>query len=455
MINKNKTGIVNHIKNLSTTKLIAFVYCCIILLGALLLTMPIASKTGKFTPPLDALFTATSSTCVTGLIMHDTYTYWSTFGQAVIIVLIQIGGIGFMTLAISALTITKRKIGLKQRFTMQEAIAAPQVGGIVRMTKFIIGGTFLVEGIGAIILSFRMIPKFGIIEGAWFSVFHSISAFCNAGFDLMGKVQPGSSLTTVSTDVVINFVIMSLIIVGGLGFFVWSDLILNKYHFKSYKLHTKIVLTTTAVLLVAGAIILFFTELNKPSTQGKSILEQILNAMFQSVSPRTAGFNTVDLTQITGASQFVIIMLMLIGGSPGSTAGGIKTTTAAVMFLSIRAEFKRRKSLECFKRRIEGEIVRDACCILIIYLLLIFTSATIISTVDSVPIMSSIFEVTSAVGTVGLSLNLTPTLSPISHVILMLLMYIGRVGGITVLLAFANKMSAIPSQLPAEKITVG
>lgn len=440
---------------MSTTKLIAIGFCCIILLGGFLLMLPISNKTGHFTPPIDAIFTATSATCVTGLIMHDTYTYWTTFGQCVIIILIQIGGIGFMTLAISALTFTKRKIGLRQRFTMQEAIAAPQVGGIVRMAKFIIGGTFIVEAIGAALLSISFIPRFGVGDGIFTAVFTSISSFCNAGFDLMGRVEPFSSLTTVAFDPIINFTIMSLIIIGGIGFFVWSDIVEHKTHFRSYRLHTKLVLVSTAFLLVGGTVLLFLAELGKPSTHELNWWQQIMAAMFQAVSPRTAGFNTVDLVHLTPASHFIMIVLMLIGGSPGSTAGGIKTTTAAVLILSIRAEFAKRKSLECFKRRIESDIVRDACCIFILYLILIFTAVIIICTIDHASLVEALFEVTSAIATVGLSLNLTPHLSDVSHIILICLMYFGRVGGITLLLAFANKRNTIPSQLPAEKINVG
>ncbi|MEG2669420.1 MAG: potassium transporter TrkG [Oscillospiraceae bacterium] len=441
--------------SLTPTKLIAIGYCALITFGAILLMLPISCREGVMTPFKNALFTATSATCVTGLVVYDTYSHWSVFGQIVILSLIQIGGIGFMTIAISALAFTKKKIGLQQRVTMQESVAAPQVGGIVRMTKFILYGTITIEAIGAALLAFRFIPKLGFIKGIYFSVFHSISAFCNAGIDLMGIFAPSSSLTTVSSDVVINLTIAGLIAIGGLGFFVWSDIINNKHHLRRYRLHSKLVIAATFILIVAGTIIIFALEHNNVTMKDMTLPEKVLASIFQSVTPRTAGFNSLDLPKMTEASQFVMIILMLIGGSPGSTAGGIKTTTASILFLSIFTEFKKRKSIECFRRRIDDSTLRHACCILVMYLILLVGGAVLISAVDTVPIKDALYETTSAIGTVGLSLGITPTLSAFSQAILIMLMFVGRVGGITLLLAFGNRASSAPSQLPVEKINVG
>ena len=439
----------------STTKLIVLGYLSVITTGTILLMLPISNRQMTMTPLIDALFTATSATCVTGLVLHDTYTFWSVFGQGVILLLIQIGGIGFMTIAISALTITKKKIGLSQRLLMQESVAAPQVGGIVRMAKVVFGGTLIFEGTGALLLSFYFIPRLGIGKGIYFSIFHAISAFCNAGIDLMGYFDPGTSLMTAADSPLVCLTIMSLIVIGGIGFFVWADIREHKFHLKNYKLHTKIVLTTTCLLIVGGAILIFIFEFGKPSMEGRSLGEQILCALFQSVTPRTAGFNTVDLTQLTGCSKILMVGLMFIGGSPGSTAGGIKTTTMFIMILSIWSEFRERKYIECFRRRMDENALRHASCITMLYGSLIVVGSMIISAVDSVTIQNSIFEAASALGTVGLTLGITPALGLVSHIVLILLMFIGRVGGITILIAFGNHSSRVPSKLPMEKVSVG
>lgn len=440
----------------SPMKIILTGYCCIILLGGLLLTLPAATRSGVSTSFLDAVFTATSATCVTGLVRFDTYTYWSLFGQLVILVLIQTGGIGFVTVAISLVALTKRKIRLSQRFIMQESVASPQIGGIVRMTKFILLGTLLVELIGAFLLCFRFCPLLGLWNGIYFSVFNSISAFCNAGFDLMGILEPYSSLTSMQNDPYVNCIIMALIIIGGLGFFVWSDLLQNKFRFRHLKLHTKIVVSVTCILIVAGTLLLFLFEQGGKVFEGKSTGEQLLCSAFQSVSPRTAGFNTVDLPSLREASLFLIICLMLIGGSTGSTAGGMKTTTLAVLFLSIGATFRRKKSIECFGRRMDDDTLRTASCVMMLYLGLTILSALLVSSVESLPLLTALFETSSAIATVGLSLGVTPTISALSEVVLTLLMIFGRVGSITILLAFAsNRMGAPVSKLPLEKVQIG
>jgi len=430
-------------------------YLLIILLGATLLSLPAAAKSSSSTPFFDTLFTSTSATCVTGLIVFDTYTHWSSFGQGVILALIQVGGLGFMTLAIAVTTMTRVKIGLKQRFTVQEAIAAPQVGGVVRMTRFILLGTLLCEAIGALLLSIRMIPLLGAGEGIWFSVFHSVSAFCNAGFDLMGKFAAFSSLTRFVGDGLVNLVLVTLIVVGGLGFYVWMDVGKNRLRVSKYRLHTKLVLSTTAILLVGGTLLLLLFDWESPALASLSGGEKILACLFSSATPRTAGFNTVDFSLLSEAGIILLIGLMLIGGSPGSTAGGAKTTTAALLALTIHAEIRRKKNVECFGRRIEADALRRACCLLVMYLLLLVISAMALCALDGVSMKEALFETASALGTVGLSLGLTPTLSMGSQAILMILMFFGRVGGLTILYAFAEAYPQIPSQLPPESVTIG
>ena len=439
----------------STTKIIAVGYVLVITIGTILLMLPVSGRNHEPVPFMDAWFTATSATCVTGLVTHDTYTYWSSFGQEVLLVLIQIGGMGFMTIAISAMTLTRKKIGLSQRLLMQESVGAPQVAGVVRMSRLILGGTVFFEGLGALLLSFYYIPRLGFGKGLYFSVFHSISAFCNAGIDLMGYYQPSSSLITASDSYLVGITIAGLILVGGIGFLVWEDALRWKWHISRYRLHSKVVLAAAVALVVGGTLFMFLFEYGKPSMEGKNLGEQILCSFFQAVTPRTAGFNTMDLNQLSPSSQMLMVCLMFIGGSPGSTAGGIKTTTMTILLLTIWTEFKKRKDVELFKRRVEGEVIRHAACILMFYGSLAFVSSMIICAVEGIGAKEVIFEVVSALCTVGLSLGITAEVGVLSHVILILLMFIGRVGGITILIAFSSRLSAIPSKLPAEKIAVG
>lgn len=337
---KEKTKIkLNHT---SSIRIIPVVFLVIILIGTFLLMLPAAQKGSRGTDFTDALFTATSATCVTGLIRFDTYSHWTTFGQIVILSMIQIGGLGFMTIAMWIMMFTGQKIGLHSRFMMQSSISAPQVGGMVKMTRFILLGTFLIEGTGAVLLSAVMIPRYGLGKGIYYSVFHSVSAFCNAGFDLMGSEEPFSSLTHLSDNWYFNVVIMALIIVGGLGFFVWRDLLEQDFHFRKLRLHSKLVLSMSGILILTGFLMIFLLEWGEPSTEGKTAGQQMLYALFQSVTVRTAGFNTVNLSKMTEPSLLLMIGLMLIGGSPGSTAGGLKTTTFAVLLISILSVFRRK-----------------------------------------------------------------------------------------------------------------
>lgn len=395
---------------------------------------------------MTSFFTATSATCVTGLIRVDTYSHWSWFGQFIIILLIQIGGIGFMTFCIYALTLAKKKIGIISRSIMQNSISSPHVGGIVKMTKFIILATFFIEALGAFFLSFIFCPKLGLVKGLWFSIFHSISAFCNAGFDLMGNFEPYSSLVSFQDNWYLNMIIMLLIIIGGLGFLVWKDIIDNRGYFSKMRLHTKIVITTTIILIFGGALFIYFCE------QGNAT---ILSSLFQSVTARTAGFNTVDLSKIRETTQLIIIILMFVGGSSGSTAGGIKTTTIAVMLVNIISMFKQKKGVEVFKRRISDEIVKMASCVLMVYLVLTLIVSLIICQLENISYITVLFECVSAIATVGLTIGITSQLGVISQCLLALLMLFGRVGSITFLLAFASNRVTPLAKAPAEKIQIG
>lgn len=442
--------------SVSPMKLILGGYCLIILIGTLLLTLPIAARSGQWTPISDCFFTATSATCVTGLVRFDTYTHWTMFGQLVILGMIQIGGIGFMTVAIMVMVAARKKISLSQRALMQNSVSAPQLGGIVRMTEFIALGTLVVEAIGAFMLSFYFVPKFGWAKGIYFSIFHSISAFCNAGFDLMGGTTGKfSSLTGVADNWYVNLIVIALIFIGGLGFFVWYDVLHNRFRFRKLKLQSKMVLSISTGVLLAGAVILFLTENGGEAYAGMPLNERILASLFQSMTCRTAGFNTVDFGAMSEAGIFVMICLMFIGGSTGSTAGGIKTTTFWVLCVSIFATFRRKKNIEAFGRRMEENITRTASCVFMTYLLLACSVAVMISVIEGLPILVTLFEASSAMATVGLTMGITPSISMVSKLLLAFLMLCGRVGSITMLLAFSSEKKVTNSRLPLEQIQVG
>ena len=439
---------------LSPTRVLLGGYCLIILIGAVLLTLPAASKSGEFTSFTDAFFTAASATCVTGLVRFDTFSYWSLFGQIVILLLIQIGGMGFMTITIFLACFTGKKIGLTPRFLMQESVSAPQVGGIVRMTRFILLGTLAVELGGAVLLAFRFCPELGLGRGLYYAVFHSVSAFCNAGFDLFGFQGEFSSLTGMYDDWYVNLVIMALIVLGGLGFFVWKDVIDCRGRFLKLRLHSRIVLVTTACLIFGGAAAIFLLEL-PAGFEEMTAGDKVLASLFQSVTSRTAGFNTVDLTKLSEGSIFVMICLMLAGGSTGSTAGGIKTTTLAVLLLSIFSTFRRKRNVEVMGRRLEGGINRTVSCIFMLYLILSVTATLIVSSLEGIPVLTAMFETVSAIATVGLTLGITPEVGMISKLILAFLMIFGRAGSLTMLLALSSDRAPVASKKPLEKIQVG
>ena len=437
-------------------KIILGGYLFIILLGTFLLALPVATRGVGSTGISDCFFTATSATCVTGLIRFDTATHWTLFGQLVILAMIQIGGGGFITVAIIVMVLAGKKIGLSQRSLMQNSISAPQIGGIVRMARFIALGTGTVELVGAILLSFDFIPRFGVGKGIYYAIFHSVSAFCNGGFDLMGgETGHFSSLTGMAGNWYVCVVIELLIFVGGLGFFVWSDLRVRKFCLRRLALQSKMVLSISVGLVILGAATFLLLEWNQPLYAGLSVGERINASLFQSVSARTAGFNTVDLARMTEGGIFVMICLMLVGGSTGSTAGGIKTTTFWVLCISILATFRRKKNIEMFGRRMDEGITRTASCVIMTYLLLTSIVSVIISALEELPLLTALFEAVSAMATVGLTLGVTPGLGMASKLLLAFLMLCGRVGSITMLLAFSSEKRVVNSRLPLEKVQVG
>ena len=437
-------------KHLTSFQLIILGFAGVILIGALILTLPVSSASGVVTPFDQALFTSTSAVCVTGLVVQDTGSYWSIFGQAVILALIQIGGLGVVTVAVSVFMLSGRKISLMQRSTMQDAISAPKVGGIVRLTKFILRGTFLIEALGAVLLFPVFCRDFGI-KGIWMSVFHSISAFCNAGFDILGTTDHTFvSLTGYSRNIWLNIVIMLLIILGGIGFLTWEDFYTNKFKFKRYRMQSKVILITTAILIIAPAVFFFACDFgNLPA--GKRLLASV----FQSVTTRTAGFNTEDLSLMTEAGKAVMILLMLIGGSPSSTAGGMKTTTFALLLLNVLATFQSCDDVTAFGRRIDASVIKNATTIAMMYFILFFAGGMTISVYEGLPLSSCLFEAASAVGTVGLTLGITPKLHILSQIILIILMYLGRVGGLTLIYAVFSDKNKRKAKLPLDKIIVG
>ena len=435
---------------LSSFQIIILGFAGVILLGALLLMLPISTTERCVTPFNEALFTATSAVCVTGLVLHDTGSYWSAFGQTIILTLIQIGGLGVVTVAASFALLSRRKISLMQRSTMQDAISAPNVGGIVRLTKFILWGTFLIELLGTLVMLPVFCHDYGW-QGVWLAVFHSISAFCNAGFDILGTADNlYPSLTGYAQNPIINITIMLLIIIGGIGFLTWEDIWENKLHFRHYRMQSKVILISTLLLIILPAIFFFFIDFAAIPFEAR-----IQAALFQSVTTRTAGFNTVNLSELSASSQGIMTFLMLIGGSPGSTAGGMKTTTLAVLLANAAATCLQQDSAHFFERRVDDNTVKIASTILTMYMALFFFGGLFISAYENLPLSSCLYETASALGTVGLTLGITPQLHIPSQLILILLMYLGRVGSLTLMYAALSGKKIINTKLPLEKITIG
>ena len=441
-------------KKFSRMQIIALGFLSIIIIGTLLLMLPFASKDGHSAGLVNALFTATSATCVTGLVVFDTFAHWTVFGQVVILILIQVGGLGFVTLGMFLSLLLKRKIGLSEREMLHESVSAMSVSGMVKLTKEIIVGTICIEGIGAIILSLRFIKDFGIGRGIYYGIFHSISAFCNAGFDLIGIKSEYSSFTSYVGDPVVNITIIALIIIGGIGFLVWDDILKHKLEFKKYMLHTKLVLVSTAALIIGGTILFFIFEYSN-TLEGMPVGTKILASLFSSVTPRTAGFNTIDTGMLSDSSKLLTMLLMFIGGSPGSTAGGIKTTTAVVIFLTLVSSLRKETGTNVFSRRIELEAIRKATMVFFLSILMVITASLIICSVQNLALTDVLFESFSAMGTVGMTTGITRELNTISRIVIILLMYSGRIGSLTFALSFGDKRIAKQIVMPSERINIG
>ena len=438
----------------STTRQIAFGFAMIILAGTLLLSLPIANRSGHG-DPLSALFTATSATCVTGLVVADTYQNWTIFGQLVILCMIQVGGLGFMTIGAYISVLLKKRIGLKEQERLQESVNTLEIAGVVRLVKKIVQGALCIEGLGAVLLAFRFVPRFGAARGIYFAVFHAISAFCNGGFDLMGVDEAYSSLVAFEGDIVVNLVVVTLILVGGIGFIVWDDVARHKWHFRKYLLHSKIVLTTTLVLTAAGTVLFLVTE-DQAAFAGMGPLERFLGALFSSVTPRTAGFNSVDTAALSNSGKMLTMLMMFIGGSPGSTAGGVKTTSMIVLLFYAVAMVLNREDINLFGRRLTDEVVKKANAVVVINATLTIIATIVIMALQ--PLLNFedvLFEVLSAIGTVGMTVGITRDLNIISQVIIIVLMYCGRLGSLSFALVFAQKSASASVRQPQEKIIVG
>lgn len=441
-------------RSLSQTQFIAYGFILLILTGACLLTLPISSRSGEASDFVNCLFTAASASCVTGLVAYDTWSHWSLFGQLVILTMIQIGGLGFVTIGVFLSIVLRRKIGLKERGLMQESVNTLQIGGVVKLAKKIVLGTAVFEGAGAVILAARFIPQAGVVKGIYYGIFHSVSAFCNAGFDLMGWQGEFSSLVNYYDDWIVNLTVMSLIVIGGIGFIVWEDLSRNGLHFKKYMLHTKMVLMTTFVLVFGGAGLFYLFE-RENLLVGMNTSGKILTSFFSSVTARTAGFNTLDTGALTDSSKFLTVILMFIGGSPGSTAGGVKTTTILVMYLYLWSTIQRTYGVNAFGRRLEDDALKRACTIFTINLTLALTATMFIMATEQMDLLDVLFETASAIGTAGMTTGITRSLNPLSRLALIFLMYCGRVGSLSFALSFTQHKRVANVQQPMERITIG
>lgn len=441
---------------LSSQALIALGFMLIILVETLLLMLPASSQSGQWTDPLTALFTAASAVCVTGLVVVDTASHWSLFGRIVLLVGIQIGGLGVMTILSLFPLLLGRRIGLRQRTVLQESVASLHIGGIVRLVRRAMIGTFAIEALGALLLSLRFVPMLGPVRGIGYSVFHAVSAFCNAGFDLMGTVSgPFSSLELFRADPLVNFAVIALILVGGLGFFVWDDLVTCRFRFSKLQLHSRVVLLASAALVLIPAGLFFLFE-PRSSMVGMSTGERLLASLFSAVTPRTAGFDTVPTGDLSGAGSLLTILLMLTGGNPGSTAGGAKTTTMLLVALLAVSLLRQEEDVHLLGRRIEQDVIRRACAIVVVYLALA-TGATlaICAMQPELALRDVLIEVFSAVNTVGMSTGITRVLNPLSRLVIILLMYAGRLGSLTFAILLTHKTQSARVQYPTGRLLVG
>ncbi len=437
-------------RKLSSFQVIILAFLGVILMGTALLMLPVSSRDGRAAGFSDALFTAVSAVCVTGLVVRDTALSWTAFGQGTILVLIQIGGLGIVAVAAFVTALSGRKIDLARRSALKDSLSAPQIGGVVRMTRSVFRFTLAAEAAGFAAMLPFFVSRYGR-EGIFPALFHSVSAFCNAGFDVMGeKTGAYSSLTSFAGNAGVVVPISLLIIQGGIGFMTWDDACAHGPHFRRYRMQSKVILTVTALLITVPALLFFFLEYRE-----EPVGRRILMSLFHAVTPRTAGFNTASLNDMSPSGRLVTEILMFIGGAPGSTAGGIKTTTAAVLFANALSVFRRKKNARLFSRRIEDSAVKNASALMILYLFLTLSFAAVISRAEGLPLGDCLFETVSAVGTVGLSLGITPSLGGLSRALLMFLMFFGRVGGLTLMLAALGNGPAEVSRFPVEKIAVG
>lgn len=433
---KGMSSIKNRYLKLGPTQIIPLVFLGIILLGTILLLLPAASRDGESCGLLGALFTATSATCVTGLVMFDTWSQFSGFGQGVILGLIEVGGLGFMSAASIVVFLMRRKVGLKQRMIMAQALSLNEMEGVVRLQKYVLVGSLGIQLIGALILFLRFLPTQGVATAAWWGMFHAISAFCNAGFDILGSIVPGASIRILNHDPVVCITLMALIVLGGLGFFVWEEMI-RLHSWKKFSVYTKLVLSTSTVLILGGAAAFCLLEWNNPGTFGTMTPGQkILNGFFQSVTVRTAGFASVDQALLTDTGKGVSMLLMLIGGSSGSTAGGLKTVTLVVLLLFMWSRARGRQTVCVFKHSIPTEKVLDAVSIATILIGLSMFGALFISATSPVSFTDSLYESVSALATVGLTAGATGNLSIPAKILIIVYMYFGRVGVLTISLGF-------------------
>ena len=442
-------------RNLSPTRIIAFSFAVVILIGTVLLSLPIATSKAHETSVLDALFTAVSATCVIGLSPYDTYTHWTMFGQIVILVLFQIGGLGIMSFMSMFAIFLHKKIGLQERILLVQTSGNIRLNGVIKLLKKIFIGTFLFEAIGAVILAYAFYEEMGLKKSIYFGIFHSVSAFCNAGFDLMGFRDPFSSMTYYEKSPLVCFTLMALIVLGGLGFFVWSDVLKNKIHFSRYSLHSKIILYSALVLILVGWFFYYIFELNG-NLYNLTYPEKIMSSLFMSISTRTAGFVTMDISQLSESGLLLTMCLMFIGAGVGSTSGGVKTTTVAILLAAIVAFAKGKKDVVIFKRRIENDTIRHAASIFLVYLAAILVSTMIICFVDRIQLQDGLFETIAAVSTVGYSRIGVQNMSTITRIIMMILMYGGRIGFMSLLMVFWEKdKGEAPIEHPTEEIMIG
>ncbi|WP_195953277.1 TrkH family potassium uptake protein [Clostridium saudiense] len=438
---------------LKGVQILALGFIIVILVGAILLTLPISSVSGESTDFLDALFTSTSAVCVTGLVVVDTGSYWSMFGQTVIMILIEIGGLGFMSFTTLIAILLGKKITLRERLILQDAMNTFNIQGLVKMVRYVLVFTISVQFFGALLLSTQFVPQFGPGKGVFYSIFHSISAFCNAGFDVLGK---GNSLMSFNNNIVIMMVISILIIIGGLGFTVWSELYTCK-SIKRVSIHSKMVILMTTVLVLGGAILMFLFEHNNSNTiADMSFIDKLMNSLFASITPRTAGFNSISTEGMSTAGQFLTIILMFIGGSPGSTAGGVKTTTIGVLIVTVISVIKGREDSEVFQRRFSKDLVYKAFTLLFVAFILVIVVTMLLSyTEKGASFIALFYETVSAMGTAGLTLGLTPELSSVGRVLIIMMMYLGRVGPLTVVLSITKKKVNSGIKYPEGKILIG